>query len=319
MAAPTRIAYTSIVRDELETAYVTNLRHASRTERPEAVDIDVWERYENGRPWVLLNVGIMGLLLDRADAGGSFERASRLLYERQSNYWLVPELLAARGSLRGETAFGQGLSSIVSETVEATVARTRGLRFERANGDEHPQLRAEAVTLLFCAIARNDSERRRSRRSYDFEGGDEPPADQLLRSVRSSDRATDRRLANLRAIAGRRFSDKNNLASLRSLIWGAIGASTITQAERDTGYALMGVEPLLDPVTLAAAMLILEEGGLRDRALSAQGELQTAPTRSTPRGWDNDVDLESGRDAFRQYLDVLRTHPPNDSLHRTRR
>ena len=309
MAAPRRIPFTSIANEELERAYVTNTRHVSPTQRPDSVATEVWERYENGRPWVLLNVGIMGLVLDRPEASEFFARASTLLYDRQSNYWLAAELLGQRGSVSQETAFGRDLIATVAETVEATILRRKGLRSDSRERREPAQLGPEAISLVFCAIARNFARSHVARSVY-LENGDEDPTSELLRGVRSADRTIDRRLANLRAIAGRRLDAPANLSSLRALIWGAIGATTIAEDERDTGYAMIGVEPLLDPVTLATAMLVLHEGDLRDEALSPRGELSQARAGLRPRGWDDDVDLASGREAFGLYVEVLRKSTP---------
>ena len=300
MAEKQRVPFSSLLDQRLEAAFERNLSHADRAERPDQVDADVWERYDRGRPWVLLNVGIMGLRLRRRETPRVLSEASRLFFDRRSNYWVVAELLANHGSLHHETAFGQPLIDAITQTVRSAIeakSRTR----PGAVDDPYPGLSIEAVSLIFCAVAKNSHAYRPG--TY-FEYEDHEVVDGILRGIRSADRDVDRRLASLRAIAGRNFGSKLNLASLGSLIWGAVGASTVSHDERDKGFALMGVEPILDPVTLATAMLVLEEGRLRDEALASGGEL-TRRAFQRPRGWDKNVDLEAGTQAYLEYLSVL--------------
>lgn len=306
MAEKPRIPYWSSVDDRLLDAFERNLSHAERTDRPERVDADVWERYDAGRPWVLLNVGIIGLQLQRPETDGVLRQASRLFFQRRSNYWLVAELIANRGSLERETAFDENLIAAVMHTISAAVATKERTRSSSLD-NPYPGLAPEAVSLLFCAIAKNSSSYRDRIWQY-IPYEDQAVVDELQRGVRSADRDVDRRLGNLRAIAGRRFANRANLASLKSLIWGAIGASTVLHAERDTGFALMGVEPTLDPVTLATGMLILQEGDLREHASALSSELRRGAAER-PRGWDDDVDLDAGADAYRGYLSAM-AQPP---------
>lgn len=306
MAEKKRIPYWSSVDDRLMDAFERNLSHAERTDRPERVDADVWERYDAGRPWVLLNVGIIGLQLQRPETDGLLREASRLFFQRRSNYWLVAELIANRGSLERETAFDEALIAAVMHTISAAVATKERIRSSSLDSP-YPGLAAEAVSLLFCAIAKNSSSYRDRIWPY-IPYEDQAVVDELQRGVRSADRDVDRRLGNLRAIAGRRFANRANLASLKSLIWGAIGASTVLDAERDTGFALMGVEPTLDPVTLATGMLILQEGDLREHAGTLTNELRRGAVER-PRGWDDDVDLDAGAKAYRAYLSAM-AQPP---------
>jgi hypothetical protein len=306
MAEKPRVPFGALVDDRLTAAFERNLSHAGRVDRPERVDSDVWERYDAGRPWVLLNVGIMGLHLQRPETVDVLREASSLFFERRSNYWLVAELIASRGSLAPETAFGETVYEAAMHTVHSAIAAKRGFR-TNALDLPYPGLAAEAVSLIFCAIAKNSGAYRDRVTPY-VPPVDQAVIDELLRGVRSADRDVDRRLANLRAIAGRRFGNRANLASLKSLIWGAIGASTVAHEERDEGFALMGVEPILDPVTLATGMLILQEGDQLDLAMARGSELQRG-ARERPRGWDDNIDLSAGIEAYLTYVSALLQQP----------
>lgn len=306
MAEKPRLPFGALIDDRLTAAFERNLSHAARVDRPDRVDVDVWERYVAGQPWVLLNVGIMGLQLQRRETTEVLREASRLFFERRSNYWLVAELIASRGSLEPHTAFGEPVYEAAIQTVQSAVAAKLG---SRANDTDrsYPGLSMEAVSLIFCAIAKNSSAFR-PRDARQLPDMDQTVIAQLVRGVRSADRDMDRRLANLRAIAGRSFGDRANLASLRSLIWGAIAGSTVAQGEQDEGYALMGVEPVLDPVTLATGLLILREGDLYESAVAPRGDLQLG-ARLRPRGWDDDVDLSAGIEAYVRYVSTLTQGP----------
>lgn len=103
------------------------------------------ERYDAGRPWVLLNVGIIGLQLQRPETDGCSD-SFRLFFQRRSNYWLVAELIANRGSLERETAFDESLIAAVMHTISAAVATKERTRSSSLD-NPYPGLAPEALLL----------------------------------------------------------------------------------------------------------------------------------------------------------------------------
>ena len=113
-----------------------------------------------------------------------------MFHERRSNYWLVAELLASRGSLNRETAFGSTVLDAVMQTIGSAVGSKEKGRFDAADRN-HPGLALEAVSLIFCAIAKNINTY--SRHPWDYiEPEDQSVVDDLLRGIRSADRDVDR-------------------------------------------------------------------------------------------------------------------------------
>ena len=100
-------------------------------------------------------------------------------------------------------------------------------------------------------------------------------------------------------------------SGLESMIVGEAEVQGQVKRAYEDALAAQTTGPLTNHLfraALATGMLILQEGDLREHASALSSELRRGAAER-PRGWDDDVDLDAGADAYRAYLSAM-AQPP---------
>lgn len=298
--------FASLARVYIKDSYARNLRAAQKHERPAAVHPEVWERYERSIPWISLNVGLIGMVLAEPRGEELMRSAAEGFWKRQDPLWLVAELLLSHGDRHAGTVDGDTIQNAAAGVALETIYLQRDGRRRRVDDGRMILMPRSAIGALIATMARDQVSIVLGGDSFpdDSRRGGQEPLTSFVRSIRSADPVTDRRLSHLRAIAGRALSSRKNQDSLRSLIWESVAASVVNQSEAEIASWMLGAEPLLDPVTLAAGLLVVWNADDPDAVLQ---HLRTRGLNGRPRGWPDDLDLGLGRDAFSLYVQMLET------------